>query len=209
MIFLGSKFCPHCGAKVERTEASDPTPKPCPCCKAALAAARIGETKVNECPRCEGLWIDTETFNEICVDRDKQAAVVGGTPAPASTNEADFDPARIRYRPCPVCSALMNRVNFAHGSGVILDICKADGVWFDRDELRRIVEFIRVGGLETSRAIDREQWEAERRRRSNSVSSAPASMDVDLSPDSVFHDPLNAGSVLTEIIRAIGWFLFR
>ena len=34
----------------------------------------------------------------------------------------------------------MNRVQFANCSHVIVDVCKPHGTWFDRDELRRIVE---------------------------------------------------------------------
>ena len=59
----------------------------------------------------------------------------------------DF-PKQIRYLPCPVCGKLMNRINFANFSSVIVDVCREHGTWFDRDELRRIVEFIRAGGIE-------------------------------------------------------------
>ena len=45
----------------------------------------------------------------------------------------------------------MNRVNFAKCSDVIVDVCKGHGTWFDKDELRQIVEFIRGGGMEQSR----------------------------------------------------------
>ena len=47
--------------------------------------------------------------------------------------------------------------------GVIIDLCKQHGVWFDRNELSRIVEFIRAGGLEVSRAKERAAIEEERR----------------------------------------------
>src|SRR3569832_791108 len=75
-------------------------------------------------------------------------------------------PARepVVYRPCPVCADLMNRFNFAGCSGVILDACKPHGVWFDVDELRRIVLFIRGGGLDVARDIERQSLEDERRR---------------------------------------------
>jgi len=33
-----------------------------------------------------------------------------------------------------------------------VDVCREHGTWFDKDELRRIVEFIRAGGLEQARA---------------------------------------------------------
>jgi hypothetical protein len=45
----------------------------------------------------------------------------------------------------------MNRVNFAHASGVIVDVCTNHGTWFDADELRRVLDFISAGGLESAR----------------------------------------------------------
>src|SRR5678815_5424504 len=80
MVFIGSKFCPHCGKKIERTEEPEVSTRPCPRCHVPLAAITLGSTRALECPRCSGLWIDRETFNEICADREKQAAVIGGTP---------------------------------------------------------------------------------------------------------------------------------
>src|SRR4051794_18808854 len=148
MIFIGSNFCPHCGTRIDRTEEKSAAPRLCPRCREPLAAITLGSTKALECPRCSGLWIDTETFNEICADREKQAAVIGGT---SESLEPDLALESVHYVPCPVCTKLMNRVNFARSSGVILDICKADGVWFDREELRRVVEFVHGGGLEMSR----------------------------------------------------------
>jgi hypothetical protein len=58
----------------------------------------------------------------------------------------------------------MNRVNFALGSHLVLDVCKPHGTWFDKHELRRMVEFIRAGGLEKARAHQIAQLQEERRR---------------------------------------------
>jgi Zn-finger nucleic acid-binding protein len=181
MIFLGSKFCEHCGAKIARTEGDDDTSKPCPHCHESLAVLMLGSTTARECKHCEGLWIDTDTFNDICNDREKQAAVIGGTPAPPDAVSPDFNLGEVRYVPCPVCAKLMNRVNFAHGSGIILDICKPHGAWFDRDELRRVVEFIRAGGLDASRERDREIWEAEKRKQILAVPTSTGG-GIDLPP---------------------------
>jgi hypothetical protein len=49
----------------------------------------------------------------------------------------------------------MNRMKFARCSGVIVDVCKQHGTWFDRDELSCIVEFIHGGGLNASRAKEK------------------------------------------------------
>ena len=81
-----------------------------------------------------------------------------------SESETDPSQAEIRYRPCPACDELMNRFNFAGCSGVILDACRPHGVWFDADELRRIVEFIRGGGLDVARGKELQTLELERRR---------------------------------------------
>jgi Zn-finger nucleic acid-binding protein len=69
----------------------------------------------------------------------------------------------VRYVPCPDCGKLMNRVNFGKRSGIVLDACAHHGTWFDADELRRVVEFVRDGGLDRARAHERMQLEEERR----------------------------------------------
>jgi hypothetical protein len=53
----------------------------------------------------------------------------------------------------------MSRTNFGRVSGVIIDVCRPHGAWFDRGELGAIRRFLRQGGLqryERSRRIDRE-----------------------------------------------------
>ena len=196
MIFLGAKFCGHCGGKVARADGADSAPKPCPHCLGTLNAVALGGTHVHECPKCEGLWVDVETFNTICADREKQAAVIAQTHAPVAV-VADFNLADVRYVPCSVCAKLMNRVNFAHASGVILDICKPHGVWCDRDELRRIVEFIRDGGLDASRERDRAMWEEEKRRKEH-FNPKPVSSLMDAEPDV----PRSTG--MADVIETIG-----
>ena len=202
LIFTGSKFCQHCGTRIERPVENGATPRPCPRCREPLAAVVLGATKALECPHCSGLWIDTETFNEICADREKQAAVIGEDSQSLQPNLAYPSLDSIHYVPCPVCAKLMNRVNFARASGVILDICKADGVWFDREELRRIVEFIRAGGLENSREREREEWEAAKRKKPFASTSGVMGTGFDASPDD-FRATLSTGSLLTDTLASV------
>lgn len=160
-MFVGAKFCSHCGAKAERREVSSEQVRPCPRCRVNTKAIVVGTTDLRECPRCEGIWAEAETLRKICADREQQAAVLGiaATFEPSTSTRME----KVRYVPCPVCKKLMNRVNFAHCSNVVVDVCKAHGTWFDKDELRRIVEFIRAGGFEKERA--NEMAELERQRR--------------------------------------------
>ena len=174
MMFLGQKFCPHCGARADRTELADATRRLCPRCRVQMEAAEVGKAKLRECPRCQGIWVDADTLKEICADREDQAAVLGmaNPVTPSDSNALE----QVRYVPCPVCRKLMNRVQFAHCSHVVVDVCSLHGTWFDQDELRRIVEFIRGGGLETARR--REIDELEEQRRGLEAARTSASLDL-------------------------------
>jgi Zn-finger nucleic acid-binding protein len=121
----------------------------------------IGATAVRECGSCSGLWLDVSSFEEICASREQQSAVLGGA-SPEPTHPASDMVSKVSYVPCPECLKLMNRINFARCSGVIVDICRGHGTWFDRDELSRIVEFIRAGGLEAARTKEKTQLEEAR-----------------------------------------------
>ena len=161
MMFAGSKFCSHCGAKGERSDVAGGDTRLCPRCLAGMKIVTLGTTSLLECSLCEGIWVDVDSLQQICAEREKQAAVLG-TPGPPDETVALEQ--HIRYIPCPVCHKLMNRMNFAHCSHVIVDICKAHGTWFDKNELRRAVEFIRAGGLEKARARELEQIKDEQRK---------------------------------------------
>jgi len=163
MMFLGAQFCSHCGARAQRAEGEGASGRLCPRCKVKLESVVIGGSPLLECARCEGIWADAVSLQQICADREKQAAVLGMAtilPEPPSGNVEQ----NIRYIPCPVCRSLMNRVNFAHCSQVVVDVCARHGTWFDKDELHRIVEFIRGGGMQTARAKEIADLEAQRRQ---------------------------------------------
>jgi Zn-finger nucleic acid-binding protein len=152
MMFIGSKHCQRCGAAAATPEVKDAKDRKCPRCHTEMALVTIGATAVLECERCLGLWLDVASFEKICADREQQSAVLG---AATHAQTAAHETSKVNYVPCPECSQLMNRLNFARCSGVIVDVCKQHGTWFDCDELSRIVEFIHGGGLNASRAKEK------------------------------------------------------
>jgi Zn-finger nucleic acid-binding protein len=162
MMFIGSKHCQRCGAPAAVRETVGDSTYKCPRCSIEMQPLQLDSTTVQECERCHGLWLDVRSFKNICASREQQATVLGGaSPAPQSIAK---DSVAVKYVPCPQCAQLMNRINFARCSGVIVDVCKGHGTWFDREELSRIVEFIRDGGLEAARQREKAQIEEERRR---------------------------------------------
>lgn len=162
LMFLGSKFCGHCGTKARAVEVlAEENAGQCPRCKIKLEALKIDLATLRECARCGGIWTNVETFESICADKEQQSAVLGFI----SSNPAEIKPQPpINYVPCPDCEQLMNRSNFARSSGVIIDLCKQHGVWFDADELPKIIEFIDKGGLTRAREKEKTDLDDQRRR---------------------------------------------
>ena len=158
-IFQGARHCSSCGAEVSRAAAGPRPPRPCPECRRDLAPVAVGSVILDECLACGGVFVDPPSFERICAEREQQAVVLKTSfPSPTRTPRAE------RYWPCPACGRLMNRQNFARLSGVIVDVCKGHGVWFNHGELQAIVEFIRAGGLDRARDREKTDLEEERRR---------------------------------------------
>jgi Zn-finger nucleic acid-binding protein len=128
-----------------------------------MVLVKVGGCLLTECTACGGLWVDKPTFETICADREEQTAVLG-RPASPVPHEGKASGNRRVYIACPACGELMNRVNFAACSGVLIDWCKPHGIWFDHSELARIVRFIHEGGLKKSREREKEQLQEELRR---------------------------------------------
>jgi Zn-finger nucleic acid-binding protein len=159
-MFAGSKFCDHCGAPAAAAEVTDDAHLGvCPRCRIDLKHLQIDAISLSECERCGGLWSDVSTFEKICSEKDEQSSALTYF---RSRQKAPLTPAPISYVPCPQCKQLMNRSNFAHSSGVIIDLCKEHGVWFDAGELPKIIQFITSGGLEHSREKEKIELDAER-----------------------------------------------
>ena len=181
LVFVGSRHCVHCGAKAERPAARDGAPRRCPAGCGPLQGVAIGGAELGECPACSGLWLDERTFERLCGDREHHAEILVALPGwlgavrpptPAAgtaaavrqpTPAAPVHATAIRYRPCADCGKLMNRVNFARVSGVVLDACRAHGVWCDADELRQVIEFVAAGGMAVAQRRERMALEEERR----------------------------------------------
>lgn len=201
MIFEGAKFCAFCGAETSRTQKAH-TKLPCPKCKKTnLGHVRLGHTEVHECAKCHGLWVEAATFDRICTDRERQSAVLGSASELFRPGQRPLE-MKVQYVRCPVCTTLMNRVNFAKCSGIILDVCKGHGTWFDRDELQHIVEFIRTGGLDLSRQKEKAELESARRKLEAARRGMAMEARRDVNRGWDFGEPdlvLIAGSLLSEM----------
>ena len=199
LMFLGSKFCDHCGRKAQSVETfPDDKVGDCPRCKRPLESLRIEATAVRECTHCGGFWTSAETFESICADKEQQSAVLGFI----NTQSFETRPSSaVSYVPCPECKQLMNRSNFARSSGVIIDLCKQHGVWFDAEELPKILEFIDKGGLVRSREKQKIALEEERAKlRDEQRKLAMMERRSGGTADGGWVDPIDTGAGVLSIL---------
>jgi Zn-finger nucleic acid-binding protein len=157
LMFDGTAFCPGCGARRARAETGGAAAQ-CPDCTRPMRQLNVGATALLECDGCDGIWVDGETFEALCADREAQAAVLHQY---ADRSEPSR---RVKYRPCVRCGKMMNRVNFARISGVVVDVCKGHGTFLDPGELHAIVRFIHGGGLERARSRQLEELREQEKR---------------------------------------------
>jgi Zn-finger nucleic acid-binding protein len=164
-LFDGNRFCPHCGAIAAHRLGTDFERIGCPRCKTGrdgplMDPVALNDVHLDECPSCAGVWLDHATFGRVCTTAAAQSDALKLLGAPRRQTER-----RGRYLRCPLCDEQMARRNYARQSGVILDFCASHGMWFDHDELRRVVEFVRAGGLGEARRADEERAAADNERR--------------------------------------------
>ncbi len=156
----------------------------CPACSISMQTINVagdGKYYIERCDKCMGLFfdpgelealidksvinvfrIDYKGLDKIIKDRSRQ-----------STN--------IQYVKCPVCSKIMNRLNFAKRSGVIIDRCKAHGIWLEGGQLKQLMEWRKAGG----RLLHDKRVEEEKKRKSKKTST---------SKRTPFQSPYDAGT---------------
>ena len=173
-----ARYCMECGIEI-RPQAVQGLPEQaeCPRCQSDLRTRSVDKVDLIECGSCAGLWLGHETFKQLCQRTDEGKLVSRSMPA-AQVQRLQVDE-RVMYLPCPICKTLMNRKNYSHTSGVIIDLCREHGVWLDHAELEKIMRFIESGGLDLARRREVERLEeAKRRAESPTFAPFPQSDDV-------------------------------
>lgn len=192
MVSANASHCGHCGAAIIPSAARNEAPSSlaCPVCKGVrLTKTQLGDVEVDQCFHCGGVWLRQDLFAQISAGKEARGRAIGVLPTASEPKTAAA--LEVHYRPCPVCSRMMNRYNYARISGVIIDGCKNDGLWFDKDELRKVLEFIQAGGLDKSHDREVARLDEEQRAKAQMLS-----MDLGMHPSSYGEFSTRGGSLL-------------
>lgn len=117
----------------------------CPRCHRALEPEELVGVGVETCVECGGLWLEHDAFDGLYADRAHHREIlrrkIRHSLAPVDLN-APLE--------CPTCGGAMRRLSFDHRSGILIDICKKDGTWFDAGELKQIITYVNDGAEEAA-----------------------------------------------------------
>ena len=128
----------------------------CPRCDGRLIEESLHDVTVLDCAACRGFFLDRATLEKVCATDGHDLRLAFPK---RDQGDANND---VRYLHCPICRGLMNRTIFARVSGVIVDVCKADGIWLDVGEVNAIVSFVEKGGMQRAAAKAKAEHDAEK-----------------------------------------------
>jgi len=198
----GAAHCQACGRSLLSSDerAGVAASYKCPRCGSHLHAREYGTLSVEECDKCGGLLLSPTTMDRLVAERDMPTSLRLALPKREMKRET-----AVRYIACPTCGKSMNRQAFGRISGVVVDVCKNHGVWFDPGELGEVIRFVEQGGL--ARERERELAElAERERRVRGVEMRADRMDgpgIDFLSGNVSSDRIGHPHSAAELLHFI------
>ena len=168
----GAYICAYCGSRNDvdflgrgKTEVDAGPPRFCPDCGTPLSVfilpVREGmEVRIDRCQKCLGLFFDSGELDSVLENLAEAFSIdFQALQGRTLTLEGQF-----RYRKCPVCGKVMNRLNFGARSGVVTDQCASHGTWLEVGELRRLWEWRKAGGHLFHEQVLKEKAERERKQ---------------------------------------------
>ncbi len=190
------RFCVRCSRPVRGIVRDDKIleDRICPRCNIPMRAKEIGEFHLIGCDKCAGVFVPHDVFEMM---QEKRDSVVFSAIAP-SKGQIPVE-SNAGYVRCPVCKQMINRVNFAKISGVIVDVCREHGIWFDGGEIEKIMDFVAHGGLQRAKQVDMERIKAEEELiRLKSSGKQAASVDTSW-------DTFSYRTGYLDLVDSLGW----
>lgn len=127
---------------------SAPALPPCPRCSRPLSPLVVLDAALIACAACEGVFVPNALVPRLDpLDLGGEILATFPTRPPASERD-------VRYLSCPFDGDVMLRRNASPKLDVVVDVCAAHGIWFDRDELRAVIA-----------RLDGWPWEGDQLRR--------------------------------------------
>jgi Zn-finger nucleic acid-binding protein len=215
----GSIQCVYCGDRNDidlkgihyYTTHENDSPRICPRCNIKLKTIDLkinGTFLIERCNECLGLFFDPNELEALLEATVKNVFMIDKNGLDSINLNRPIDQYPVGYIKCPVCSQIMNRINFGTKSGVIVDRCKTHGVWLDGGELRHLMEWMKLGGklLDQER---QEQLRKEEQKREIEQKAKLAAYRSEPSPFDSYGDTLRQSDpdLFDIVAKAIRFFV--
>lgn len=182
-LAANTQYCHYCGVrndvdlrgKHDYSVITRESTRICPECNINLQTIALDmqpPLQIERCTTCFGLFFDpgeVETLLETAVSPvfNINQDLLG------NINKDRYQKNKpVKYLECPECLNMMNRVVFGHKSGVVIDQCRAHGVWLDGGEISHLLEWKKAGGQ-----ILHEKRQAELQQQKRKPSDGRAEID--------------------------------
>ena len=220
-----SIICAYCGSRNDidlkgvhyYTTHEVETERTCPRCSIGLKTIDLnlnGKFLIERCDECFGFFFDPNELEALLEATVTNVFTINKSRLNANKAVTKAGEQGAFYIKCPVCSKIMNRINFGTNSGVIADRCKEHGVWLDGGELKHLFEWMKAGGKLLQQEREQEQRRIETReleqekRRAERESAAGGNYRKE-SDFSIFSGPLKNSDpdLFGIVIKAVKFFM--
>ena len=105
----------------------------CPVCKEPMVVLELEQIETDYCTGCEGIWLDAGELELLLESESGRIKLLDSLKEDPEHPEKEYK--------CPICSKKMVKVLAGANKEVLIDKCIKDhGLWFDKGELKAVIE---------------------------------------------------------------------
>ena len=173
----------------------------CPNCEKPLQTILLKLPQpvfIERCQTCFGLFFDKGEIETVLQHSVSNVSGINREHIDNINKDRYHKPQKIRYVKCPECRRVMDRVNFAKRSGVVVDQCFVHGIWLDSGELTHLLEWKKAGGqlLHQEHLAELE----DQKKRQKNVLPGTVTTDQDYRSGNIFNTKIEDVDLVESII---------
>jgi Zn-finger nucleic acid-binding protein len=174
----------------------------CPHCDIALQTIELrinGSFQIERCKSCFGLFFDPGEIDILLASSVANVFDINRELLENINKDRYQALQKVKYIKCPVCRQFMQRLNFGHRSGVIVDRCKSHGVWLDNGEITHLLEWKKAGG----QMLHERQLKKKQHQRNTFQASVSCSSDKPVFNNSAYSNSILEVDLLESVASVI------
>ena len=179
-----TQYCSYCGVrndvdlrgKHDFSVVNRQSSRICPECRVNLQTISLDTQpplQIERCVTCFGLFFDPGEVEALLESAVSPVFTVNQELLGNINTDRYQKDKPVKYLECPECLNMMNRVVFGHRSGVVIDQCRAHGIWLDGGEISHLLEWKRAGGQ-----ILHDKRQAEQQQKKRKPTDSRAKIDM-------------------------------